>query len=130
MKALIAIMMIFTASTAHAECKRDYPKPVELNEDDLTLEEKQLLAELREIEADPELLKQAQQVAEEALSFTEQKAPRSTCQCWTFSLRKEMDWMRLLRARLQPDWSNNWPNNKWRKPNEGFNIAIPPRKKG
>lgn len=70
MKILITTLMIITSTAAMAECKRDYPKPVELNEAELTVEERKLLAELREIEKeDPELVRQAQQVAEDPWAY-------------------------------------------------------------
>ena len=78
MKILITALIMMTSTAAMAECKRDYPKPVELIEAELTLEEKKLLAELREIEKeDPELSKQAREVAEnwESYGFTECPVP-------------------------------------------------------
>lgn len=78
MKILITAMMLILSSAAQAECLREYPKPVELNESDLTEEERKLLAELREIEKeDPELTRQAREVAEnwESYGFTECPVP-------------------------------------------------------
>ena len=71
--ALMGITSIVSV-TAHAECKREYPRPATVNEAELTAEEKQLLTELREIEAsDPKLVEQSKEVAEnwESYGFTE-----------------------------------------------------------
>lgn len=50
---------------------------VQLNEAELSEEERKLLVELREIEADPELQKQAKEVAEnwKSYGFTECPVP-------------------------------------------------------
>lgn len=77
MKQLLIVLMLIVPVAAQAECKREYGKPVQLNEAELTDEERKLLVELREIEADPELQKQAKEVAEnwESYGFTECPVP-------------------------------------------------------
>ena len=78
MKTLLIVILMGIKSTvstiANADCKREYPRPATVNEAELTAEEKQLLTELREIEAsDPKLVEQSKEVAEnwESYGFTE-----------------------------------------------------------
>lgn len=78
MKQLLIALMLVAPVAAQAECKREFGKPVaQLNEAELSEEERKLLVELREIEADPELQKQAKEVAEnwKSYGFTECPVP-------------------------------------------------------
>ena len=66
--------LLATSNPALAECKRDYPKPATIDEAELTADERQLLAELREIEtSDPKLVEQSKEISEnwESYGFTE-----------------------------------------------------------
>ena len=76
-KSLVAVAALLVSSGfAFADCKREYPKPATINEAELTNEEKQLLAELREIEiSDPKLVEQAKEIAENWESYGFTKCP-------------------------------------------------------
>lgn len=80
MKLVITIMLMLVPATSYAECEREYPEPMALDESKLTEVERQLLKEFREIEADPVLLAQSREVAEnwESYVFTECRIPEIT----------------------------------------------------
>ena len=78
MKQLLIAMIIggVLGTNAYAECKHEYPKPVEINEAELTDDEKQLLAELKEVEqSDPELVALVKEIAENWESYGFTKCP-------------------------------------------------------